>query len=172
MFSKQIKNEQGFVLITSLMMLVILMIVGIAATNTTDIELQIAGNDKAEKQTFYQAEGGTQVGIELVEESIFEAGYSDGTDIGAVSVNNGDFYLNQTAPAWSSPDASFGQTDLLFSGSSNIAFGNAIQLVAGYEGKGKAAGSGGIDLIYDVQSRHSGPNNSEKTIIIEWNHRL
>ena len=167
-----INNEKGFVLITSLMMLVVLMVIGIAATNTTTVELQISGNDKAAKQTFYQADAGTQIGIELVEDAIFEAGYSDNTDIGAVRVNNGDFYLNQTLPAWTNPDADFDQTDIIFSGSSNIAFGNAIQMVAGYEGKGKAAGSGGIDLTYDIQSRHSGPNNSEETVIIEWNHRL
>jgi len=50
-------NEQGFVLVASLMMLMVLMIIGIAATNTTTLELQISGNDKLAKQTFYQAEG-------------------------------------------------------------------------------------------------------------------
>lgn len=167
-----INNEKGFVLITSLLMLVVLMIIGIAATNTTTLELQISGNDKAAKQTFYQAEAGTQIGIELLEEAIYEAGYSDDADIGAVHITNGDFYLNQTLPAWTIPDAEFNQTDIIFSGSSNVASGNAIQMVAGYEGKGKAGGSGGVDLTYDIQSRHSGPNNSEETVIIEWNHRL
>lgn len=53
---KTINNEQGFVLIASLMMLMVLMIIGIAATNTTTLELQISGNDKLNKQTFYQAD--------------------------------------------------------------------------------------------------------------------
>ncbi len=43
---KTINNEQGFVLIVSLLMLMVLMIIGIAATNTTTIELGISGNDK------------------------------------------------------------------------------------------------------------------------------
>ena len=55
-FKKTLNNEQGFVLIVSMMMLLILMIIGIAATNTTTIELQISGNDKLNKQTFYQVE--------------------------------------------------------------------------------------------------------------------
>jgi len=55
-FKKTINNEQGFVLIVSLLMLMVLMIIGIAATTTTTIELQISGNDKLSKQTFYQAE--------------------------------------------------------------------------------------------------------------------
>lgn len=55
--TKTVNNEQGFVLVASLMMLMILLVIGIAATNTTTIELQISGNDKLAKQTFYQAEG-------------------------------------------------------------------------------------------------------------------
>ena len=51
-----LNNEQGFVLIVSLLMLMVLMIIGIAATNTTTIELQISGNDKVSKMAFYAAE--------------------------------------------------------------------------------------------------------------------
>ena len=49
---KTLKNEQGFILITSLLMLMVLLVIGIAATNTTTTELQIAGNDKVMKQNF------------------------------------------------------------------------------------------------------------------------
>ena len=62
MMNKTINNEEGFVLIASLMMLVVLMIIGIAATNTTIFELQISGNDKAQKMEFYVAESGWQIG--------------------------------------------------------------------------------------------------------------
>ncbi len=54
---KMTNNEQGFVLVASLMMLMVLMIIGIAATNTTTLELQISGNDRLAKQVFYRAEG-------------------------------------------------------------------------------------------------------------------
>ena len=60
--TKTINNEQGFVLIASLMMLMILLVIGIAATNTTTIELQISGNDKAAKQNFYEAESSAYEG--------------------------------------------------------------------------------------------------------------
>ena len=63
MMNKTINNEQGFVLIASLMMLMVLMIIGIAATNTTTIELQISGNDKVQKMNFYVAESGWQLGV-------------------------------------------------------------------------------------------------------------
>lgn len=67
---KTIQNEQGFVLITSMMMLVVLMIIGIAATNTTVLELQISGNDKMSTQTFYRADAATReaMGHMLIED--------------------------------------------------------------------------------------------------------
>ena len=56
------KNQEGFVLVLSVVMLAILSVIGIAALNTTDIELKISGNDKAEKEVFYGAESGCRRG--------------------------------------------------------------------------------------------------------------
>lgn len=64
--NKTINNERGFVLIVSLLMLMVLMIIGIAATNTTTIELGISGNDKLSKQTFYQAEGVVAEAVRII----------------------------------------------------------------------------------------------------------
>ena len=64
--TKTINNEQGFVLIASLMMLMVLMVIGIDATNTTTIELQISGNDKLAKQVFYQAEGAVAEAVRII----------------------------------------------------------------------------------------------------------
>jgi len=57
-FMKTVNNEKGFVLITSLLILVVVMIIGIAATNTTSLELQISSNDRLTKVAFYSAESG------------------------------------------------------------------------------------------------------------------
>ena len=64
-----IQNEEGFVLITGLMILVILTLLGIAATRNTSIELQIAGNDKLHKETFYAAEADDILGTEVLEQN-------------------------------------------------------------------------------------------------------
>ena len=72
MMNKTINNEKGFVLIASLLMLVVLMIIGIAATNTTTIELQISGNDKVQKMNFYVAESGWQRGVEWLNTIILD----------------------------------------------------------------------------------------------------
>ena len=50
-------SEDGFVLVTALLIMVVLTILGMAATNTAIIEMQIGANDRDNKQNFYEAEG-------------------------------------------------------------------------------------------------------------------
>ena len=65
-----LQSEQGFVLVAAIMVLLILVVLGISATNTTILESQIAGNEKVGKITFYEADGGTEIGSELLEQNI------------------------------------------------------------------------------------------------------
>lgn len=51
-------NENGSVLVLTLMLLVILTILGMAATQTTIFELQITGNERQYRQVFNGAETG------------------------------------------------------------------------------------------------------------------
>ncbi len=51
-----LKNEDGSILAVALIMLVLLTLLGIYATTTSEIEIQIAGNEKLSKQNLYQAE--------------------------------------------------------------------------------------------------------------------
>jgi hypothetical protein len=62
-------NEDGFLLVVTLAMLLVLTIIGISATTFTRLELQIAGNDLMHKETFFQADGGAELAVALVEES-------------------------------------------------------------------------------------------------------
>lgn len=57
-----LSNQGGFALVIALIMMAILSIIGIAALNTTSIELQISGNDRFEKQEFYATESGCRRG--------------------------------------------------------------------------------------------------------------
>jgi len=66
---KTLHNEDGFVLITGLLILLILTMLGITATRNTSIELQIAGNDRLHKETFYSAESGAILGTEILEQN-------------------------------------------------------------------------------------------------------
>lgn len=56
-FKDIINNESGFVLVLAVLMLAIMTIMGVAATRTSDIELQIASNERQIVNDFYNAEG-------------------------------------------------------------------------------------------------------------------
>jgi hypothetical protein len=52
----KMKNEEGSILIVALVILVLLTLLGIFATKTSEIEIQIAGNDMRYKRNLYSAE--------------------------------------------------------------------------------------------------------------------
>lgn len=225
-------NEEGFVLITGLLILLILTLLGISATRNTSLELQIAGNDRLHKETFYSAEAGAILGTEILEQNFFcDTGFTaSGTiptspsataiaDIegqirvfnrrmnradNASPMNNLAFYQNvdftenvkffdPADPAFyvpnpeeadvaypisnldpdgdGNPDDDLPGTNYLYiAGRSEMLPGGALQMAAGYEGKGKGAASGGVAKIMDIYSQHRGPLNSESIILLSWRH--
>ena len=66
------RNEKGSVLIVALIMLMLITIMGISATTTTEIELQIAGNDIIYKRNLYASESAAMEGIQLMEDTDLE----------------------------------------------------------------------------------------------------
>lgn len=56
LISNVTNNQNGFVLATSMLVLMVLTLIGISATTTTITELQIAGNDRFSKEDFYNQE--------------------------------------------------------------------------------------------------------------------
>ncbi|MBW1720251.1 MAG: hypothetical protein JRJ43_11985 [Deltaproteobacteria bacterium] len=163
-------NEKGSALVLSVLILLLLTIIGIAATNTSTIEILISGNDKVHKMAFHQAEGGTEVGIELLEQNISLAGFT-----------TPNLYLNITPgmpPSDTNRDAylprSYGvngpHTNLRIGGNPELSTGGAIQMAAGYEGIGKSSAGGGSCVVYDIWSQHIGRANSEAIILLQWRH--
>lgn len=69
-------DQRGFILVAALMILLILTIMGIAMNRTTTTELQIAGNDRLAKQTFYQADGATEFAAEALEQNLACNGFA------------------------------------------------------------------------------------------------
>jgi len=53
-----IADERGFILVTAMVILLLLMLIGIGAMRTSSTEVLIAGNDKFHKEAFYSADSG------------------------------------------------------------------------------------------------------------------
>lgn len=60
-------NEYGSVTVVALMMLVLLTIIGVSATTTSDVELQIAGNDRVYRENLYNAESSGMHAAQIME---------------------------------------------------------------------------------------------------------
>ncbi len=60
-------RERGSVVVIALVLLVLLTIIGISASRTTEIEIMIAGNERVAKQNFYVAEGATMQAAQILE---------------------------------------------------------------------------------------------------------
>ena len=59
-------NEKGFILVTAMVVLLLLVLIGIGAMRTSSIEVLIAGNDKFHKEAFYSADSGVYLTPKLI----------------------------------------------------------------------------------------------------------
>jgi hypothetical protein len=65
---KPLKNEQGnFLILATIMLLALLTIISIAATNTANTEVQIAGNDTVYQRNLYLAEGAAMEAVDRLQ---------------------------------------------------------------------------------------------------------
>jgi len=168
------KNEDGSVLIVALLILVFLTIIGISATTTTNIEIQIAGNEKFHKIAFYHADSGVYTTPKLISACIdsgAEINIGSGTtepDIEYITGSSSTLFYRQVMYPdeydEGDKDIQFTlggnniQVDVENSGSKNLA-GGGVEFAAGAEGIGAGSG-GGVAIYYKMDSSGDGPANS------------
>ncbi len=61
-FIDRAKDEQGSVLVISMLILVMLTVLGFASMNTANVEKLVAGNERTYKENFFRAEAANMVG--------------------------------------------------------------------------------------------------------------
>lgn len=184
-------NQKGFVLVASLLILLILLIVGIASTNTSTIELQIAANEKIHQQTFYRADGGAELASRVTFENamcINSGGFSENPAssgkrvIGNLEVLNLDFASPSNVAVQMPSDTtrdlvyypgsttsdSAPHSNMTITGKTTLTAGSGLNQVAGYDGLGKSAAAGGTHVRYFINSQHNGISESQSLVGIEW----
>jgi hypothetical protein len=166
---KQFRNEQGMILITVLLLMMIVTLLGVIAINTSTVDVQISGNLRRAAGAFGGAEAGTDLVVPIIERTIaagaleptsLPGGTMDtvdlGTEITGGSDNNSD---NPTA----SPDVTLnglGGTDVNVEVRVDVDRmysyalpGGALEFASGYEGVGASAAGGGIGVLYRISSQ-------------------
>ena len=191
-----LNNDRGSALVVALLMLVVLTLIGISATTTTTFELQIAGNDKLYKRAFYGADGATEMGGELIEQNIESRDWDYGVDgvnppsdtnplnRGNVRLESANPYMNREPmdgiPTDTNRDAVYPRTatnsdphtNIRAVGNTTLSTGSAVQLIAGYEGKGKGAAGGGAWITYDVRAERLDVKDTDVRVRLGWRHVL
>ena len=180
-------GEEGFVLVWSLLVIVVLVLLGTFGISTSIFESKMAANNALHKQAFYQADGGTEVGLDLLRQNIncisgfkttsfpttggnggitltgdanFWVNNFEAAGIAAASDTNRDLYYPNDGPAPHTNVAINGLTDKNL-GSSQIGLG-------GYESLGTNIAQGGAGLVFQINAQYVGVRNTESTICTKY----
>jgi len=187
-----ISNESGVALMVVIVAMILLSaIAGIAIKSSRD-EVQIAANDRQYQITKAEADGATELASELLEQNIAcPSGFTNMSRGGTIQVIKSDFWINgrsgsttpvdkDLATAVVSGDSDFylpigysvgdPHTNFNMGGYTRWGHGAAIQMAAGYRGKGKGAGSGGGQRMYEILTQRKGEMDSETICRTEWQH--
>jgi hypothetical protein len=187
------RQEEGGIMLAALVMLVLMGIIGMAASSSSTTEFRIAANERLYRIAFYAADGATEAGTVLLERSIegrSTVSHTSGQaeNVCTVDVRNDDFWTNLNKPPTEDIRIkALGRCDvnLLFwreraaqerSSGSQPTSGGALPLMAGYEGRGKAAGAGGAFIDYDIGSQSMttagdiGSAGARAKIRVKWRH--
>ncbi len=224
-----LQNNGSVAIIIAILLLTVVTIIGIASINNSTIETSIATHDMIYKDAFTEADGGAEVGRELLEQNIACLGFA-GVGTGAANSNgfsidtgNGNildveeinnertgaanqqlswmtdgiqnFFLRENSP-WindgsgavaavnvpsdtvrdfhyplQNPLAPTPYTNVISYGLTELSSGSAVQMAAGYDGKGKSAASGGGEIVYQIDSEFNGERD-DYAIKIRWRHLI
>ena len=161
-------KEDGFVMVTCMMIMVVLTLVGIMALSTTDIELRIAGNDKVAKTAFYRADSGIFTAPKVVREAI-DVGPT--LDISTMNLDGGglqsEFYRKMMGFDTTAGNIAFQQGDgsisanIFRSGTEQLP-GESVEFASGYGGG--PTSSQGTGILYTINSTGDAPDNAISTI--------
>jgi hypothetical protein len=175
-----LSNENGSALIVAMLILIVVTILGIMASRSANIELQIASHDKVAKMTRYATETVCEgLAPELIEQQIDGLPSSSSTTSPAPTlvIFEPNFFLDEVCKVPSETDRDFqagrlSETTVHVSvfGMTSLTEGNAIQLPEGYHGRGKGLAGGGAQIRFVIRGLGRGAADSEARVSTGWRH--
>jgi hypothetical protein len=169
-YFESLKEQNGSALIVAMLILVVLTILGLSATQTTQMEISIAGNQKLYKTAFHLADSGIYAVPKLINECYENDGDQSFTSVTYLGAT-GTFYRelmgfdvhDDPRDVRFSIDALNVDVDVNRTGAQNLP-GGGVEFASGYEGIGFGS-SGGVAVSYDLDSLGRGPVLSQANIV-------
>ena len=164
-FKRPLVEQNGSVLIIALLIMVLLTVVGLSVTRTTDIDIEIAKNDQYHKTAFFNADSGVYTTPKLISLCMENGAEQNVPNISYVG-SPGTFYREimgyDAHDAASDIQFNLGgftvNVDVNRTGQQNLA-GGGVEFASGAEGVGVGSG-GGVAVFFDLDSQGNGPNGS------------
>jgi len=174
--SENIWTEQdGSILVVALLILVFLTLIGISANTTTEIEIQVAGNEQAHKTAFYHADAGVYMTPKIIRSCVEQGLQPSYSTITYLDTQPPDAFFRQIMgfdSYDSDKDIQFTlggytvQVDTQRNRQESIAGGGA-EFASGAEGAGSGM-TGGVAVIYALDSVGTGPRSSQSEVLAEY----
>jgi Tfp pilus assembly protein PilX len=163
-----IRNNNGYVLVTALLMLLVLTVIGMAAISTSTLENLLSGNIRLKESNLAIADGCSELSLMIIERAVRNGDIRGFTDIVTDSslsqeLRAGAFDLDEpstNADVTCSAGQSVVDVDVMYP---KWIGGTSIEFAAGYEGLGKGGGSG-YATYYRVNAAGTGLMNSASNV--------
>lgn len=172
-------------LISALLMLVTLSLMAIGLSMDSSMNVRIAGYQRLKAMSFGFAESGLMASADILMDNIYEKGWDDAPGFpyphlsplypGTINiVGNGVFYMDpnlgtdgEGVPVirmTGAIEAEVVVQNLI----AKPGTGGALQVSAGYEGRGKSLGSGGANLLYNIRSTGIAANGAATELAMHY----
>ncbi|MCJ8499306.1 pilus assembly PilX family protein [Desulfatitalea alkaliphila] len=185
-----LSDERGSALITSILILMVVTAIGIIATRTADMEIQIAAFDKFHKSTWFATESVVEAMVPGMAEQAIDMRLQEGDDVETVFrvlsphiTLNPDFFWNEATgicaedtPTAANADIALtnrtmGSADIFvrtYGPGADFMHGAGVALPEGYHGFGKSLARGGAHITYTNRGLGEGAGNSVARISTQW----
>ena len=183
---RALKNEEGSVLVIALLILVFLTLIGISSSRITEVELQIAGNERAYNIAFNTADSGVYLTPKIIRKAVEDGARPVYTSpsFTYLPTDDGSFFREvmgyaahdaavdvsftiTTPAAYNTPSSSHTVGVDVTRAKQMSLTGGGVEFGSGAEGVGVGS-AGGVAVIYDLDSRGAGPNSAQSNVIAEY----
>ncbi|PKN29624.1 MAG: hypothetical protein CVU64_07260 [Deltaproteobacteria bacterium HGW-Deltaproteobacteria-21] len=169
-----IGDQNGSVLVIALLILVFLTLIGIASSSITQIEIQIAGNERAYNIAFNTADSGVYMSPKIIRRCFEDGAQPTLTNINCTPASPGFF---RRVMGYDPPPNNTGNVQFTLDNQPvSVAVkrdrqislgGGGIEFGSGTEGVGVGSASG-VAVIYKMDSDGTGPNSAKSVIAAEY----
>ncbi|NOX19817.1 MAG: hypothetical protein GXO99_00930 [Nitrospirae bacterium] len=164
-------ENRGYILVTTLLLLVVLTVIGMAALSTSRLENILSGNIRLRSKAFTGADSATEIAIPIIHQAVRTqniTGYASIVNDNTLATELRTTAFDNTDSVTVNPDITVNINDIAVNIDVDKMYikrigGTAIEFASGYEGIGKS-GASGFYAFYRINTISAGAISSEARV--------